>query len=603
MAPSTIRKAIGAVKDQTSIGIAKVSNNMAVQLEILVVKATSHDEDPADERHVREILAFTAHSKGYLDTCFALIARRLSRTRDWMVALKCLLLIHRVVVDGHPGFEVEIVYASHRGMRLLNMSHFRDEAHPNSGDHSGFLRFYAMYLEEKVEFSVFEKRQEGGGVGAVGKYEERQELEFGRTSSPAKREIVPIKEMGPERVLFRLNLQLRILDRVLACRPAGAARNSRLVLLALYQVLKESFALYGEISEGLEVLQDRFALMQYGDCLKAFDTCVGAAKLIDELMRHYNWCRDAGIARMSEFPEVQRVTDEVLGTLEELLKEMNQNRPNKNSPQRIGEAKPPVEERSEPNMNEMRALPAPENHIPPAPLVEPRPDPQPQHATGELIDLSDDSVSADEQGNKLAVALFSSAPNASTDRSWGAFPSNGQPEANSAWDTAWDTPAADDTKADWELLLVETASNLAKQKADMAGGFDPLLLSGMYDQGAVRQHVSADQSRRGSASSVASQVVPGKAENQILALPAPDGTVQPVGPQDPFSASLAQPPPPYVQMADVGRKQELLVQEQQMWGNHGMMQGHQMSSGYYGPVPGNMAMPYGMPQGGFYHTT
>ncbi|KAI3424562.1 ENTH domain-containing protein [Psidium guajava] len=595
MAPSTLRKAIGAVKDQTSIGIAKVSNNMAVQLEILVVKTTSHDEDPADERHVREILAFTAHSKGYLDTCLALIARRLSRTRDWMVALKCLLLIHRVVVDGHPSFEVEIVYASSRGMRLLNMAHFRDEAHSNSGDHSAFVRFYAMYLEEKVEFSVFDKRQEGGVVGAEGKYEERHELEFGRTYSPARKEIVSIKEMRPERVLARLNLQLRILDRVLGCRPAGAARTSRLVLLALYQVLRESFALYGEIREALEVLQDRFALMEYGDCLKAFDTYVGAAKLIDELIGNYNWCRDAGIARMSEFREVERVTEEVLRNLEGQLKEMNHNRPSKNSPERIGEANlnPPVEEQSDPNTNEMRALPAPENQTPPAPLAEPRPESQPQNATGELIDLSDDGVSANEQDNKLAVALFSGAPNATTNWSWGAFPSNGQPEANSAWDT----PAADDTKADWELLLVETASNLAKQKADMAGGFDPLILNGLYDQGAVTQHVSTDQSSGGSASSVASQVVPGKAENQILALPAPDGTVQPIGTQDPFSASLQQPPPPYVQMADVGRKQDLLVQEQQMWGNHGMY------PGYHGPAPGNMAMPYGMPQGGFYYAT
>lgn len=57
--------------------------------------------------------------------------------------------------------------------------------------------------------------------------------------------------------------------------------------------------------------------------------------------------------------------------------------------------------------------------------------------------------------------------------------------------SAWQTPAAEKGKADWELALVETASNLAKQKADLAGGFDPLLLNGMYDQGAVRQHVSA----------------------------------------------------------------------------------------------------------------
>ncbi|KAF8015143.1 hypothetical protein BT93_H0826 [Corymbia citriodora subsp. variegata] len=568
MAPSTIRKAIGAVKDQTSIGIAKVSNNMAVQLEILVVKATSHDEDPADERHIREILAFTAHSKAYLDTCVALISRRLSKTRDWMVALKALLLVHRIVVDGHPSFEDEIVFASRRGMRLLNMSHFRDEAHSNSGDHSSFVRFYAMYLEEKVEFSVFEKRQESGSGSGGGAEDDRR-------SSPANKEISSIKEMRPERVSARLNNQLRILDRVLACRPAGAARTSRLVLVALYLVLKESFALYREVSEALEVLQERFAQMEYEECLRAFDMYVGTAKLIDELLGHYNWCRDAGIARMSEFPEVQRVSDEVLRSLDSMLKEMSRNRPSKDSPMRIEgqNLNSPVERRSEPTMNEVRALPAPENHTALAPLVEPQPEPQSQHATGELIDLRDDGVSADEQRDKLAVTLFSGAPNATANGSWEPFAWTGQPEFNSAWDT----PVADDTKDDWELLLIETASNLAKEKADTASGFDPSLLNGMYNQGAARQHTGADQSSGGG--SVATPVVPGEAtESRVLALPAPEGTVRPAGPQDPFSASL---PPQLPQM---------LGQEQQMW------QGHQV--GYYGPVPGNMAMPYGMPQGG-----
>ncbi|KAF2303831.1 hypothetical protein GH714_023673 [Hevea brasiliensis] len=49
MAPSTIRKAIGTVKDQTSIGIAKVASNMAPELEVAIVKATSHDDDPAND--------------------------------------------------------------------------------------------------------------------------------------------------------------------------------------------------------------------------------------------------------------------------------------------------------------------------------------------------------------------------------------------------------------------------------------------------------------------------------------------------------------------------------------------------------------------------
>lgn len=150
MASSTIRKAIGAVKDQTSISIAKVAGTVAPDLEVLVVKATSHDEEPADEKYVREILYLMQHSKGYVNAFVFAISKRLSKTRDWIVALKALMLVHRMMVDGGPFIGEEIMYASRRGTRVLNMSGFRDEAHSNSWDHSSFVRTYASYLDEKL---------------------------------------------------------------------------------------------------------------------------------------------------------------------------------------------------------------------------------------------------------------------------------------------------------------------------------------------------------------------------------------------------------------------------------------------------------------------
>jgi hypothetical protein len=151
-----------------------------------------------------------------------------------------------------------------------------------------------------------------------------------------------------------------------------------------------------------------------------------------------------------------------------------------------------------------------------------------------------------------------------------AFPSSddGAPNPKAATTSAWQTPAAEPGKADWELALVETASNLSRQTAALGGGMDPLLLHGMYDQGAVRHHARA-QAASGSASSVA---IPGApAAHHILALPGPDGAVG----GDPFAASLAVPPPSYVQMAEMERKQELLAQEQRMWAQYrqGGMQG------------------------------
>ncbi|KAL6296663.1 hypothetical protein ACE6H2_004805 [Prunus campanulata] len=639
MAPSTIRKAIGAVKDQTSIGIAKVASNLAPDLEVAIVKATSHEDEPASEKHVREILTLTSSSRGYVHACVSAVSKRLGKTRDWIVALKALMLVHRLLNDGDPVFGDEIVYATRRGTRLLNLSDFRDEAHSNSWDHSAFVRTYALYLDQRLELMLFERKSGGGGVGdrqsSIGsngsanyrsppprnyeyEYGGERDREFrdyengggmrksrsygdmnesvSRNGRDEKRAVTPLRDMKPEQIFAKMGHLQRLLDRFLATRPTGLAKNSRMVLVAVYPVVRESFQLYGDICEVLAVLLDKFFDMEYPDCVKAFDAYASAAKQIDELVGFYAWCKDSGLARSSEYPEVQRIGSKLLDTLEEFVRDRSKGT---KSPERRVEPVPAPPQEEEPqNMNEMKALPAPENYTPPPPpevVVKAEPK---QEVVPDLVDLRDDGVSADAQGNKLALALFA-GPGGSgpANGSWEAFPSDGQPQVTSAWQT----PAAEPGKADWELALVETASNLSRQKQNLGGGLDPLLLDGMYDQGIVRQHVSTSQLTGGSASSVALPG-PGKSATPVLALPAPDGTVQAVN-QDPFAASLTVPPPSYVQMADLEKKQHLLVQEQQVWNQYAKegMQGQgslaKMSApGFHGAAPYGMPpVPYGMP--------
>ncbi|KAM7459501.1 hypothetical protein LguiA_036495 [Lonicera macranthoides] len=644
MSTSTIRKAIGAVKDQTSIGIAKVASNMAPELEVAIVKATSHDDDPASEKYVREILQLTSYSRGYVSACVEKVSKRLGKTRDWIVALKCLTLIHRLLNDGDLVFQQEIMYATRRGTRLLNMSDFRDEAHSSSWDHSAFVRTYALYLDQRLEMIAFERKQSGGGSNEIVVYKEdrwrsppnrgydydynefRDDSGYGngmrrsRSSGDVRdmqsppgpggqvgKDVTPLRDMKPERLFGKMGHLQRLLDRFLSCRPTGMAKNSRMVLVALYPIVRESFKLYADICELLAVLLDRFFDMEYEDCVKAFDAYASAAKQIDELVGFYNWCKDTGMARSSEYPEVQKITGKLLETLEEFVRDRAKA---VKTPERKVEPPPVVaqEEEPVPDMNEIKALPPPENYTPPPP-PEPEP-PKPKQETGDLVDLREEALTADDQGNRFALALFAGPAASNGNGNWEAFPSNGQPEVTSAWQN----PAAESGKADWELALVESASGLTNQKAALGGGLDPLLLNGMYDQGMVRQHVSTAQLSGGSASSVAVLGL-GKSSTPVLALPAPDGTVQAVG-QDPFAASLTVPPPAYVQMADIEKKQHLLVQEQLVWQQYARdgMQGQTSltkinGGGYYPPGQPQM-MPYGMapvngtglPPAGYYYT-
>ncbi|KAL5203486.1 hypothetical protein ABZP36_014438 [Zizania latifolia] len=576
----SIRKALGAVKDQTSIGIAKVSAAVAPELDVAIVRATSHHDAPADDRHVREVLDLTAHSRPYVAACVVSLARRLSRTRDYVVVAKCLALLHRLLADGDPHFRHELLRpAGRRGAPLLSLlADFRDEAHSASWDHSAFVRAYAIYLDHRARFLLSllptprtVRFADDGG------------------SSPAPAPVTAsVHDMDPEALLGRARLLHQLLDRFLACRPSGAARHSRIVLSTLYPMVKESVQLCADVSVVLAVLMDRFFEMDYPDCVKVFEAYVSTAKQTDDLLAFYGWCDDVGVARPADYAEVNCIDHKLLETLEQFMRERGKAGQSSPPPRQPAQDQPsPSDELAD--MNGIKALPAPEHHN----VAKKTPEQQAATQTRDLVDLREPVE--DNQDNKLALALFSGTPAADgTDGGWVAFPSDDAPEVKSAWQT----PAAEAGKADWELALVETTSNLSRQKASMGGGLDPLLLNGMYDQGAVRQQVSA-QAATGRASSVA--VPRHGVAAPVLALPAPDGTVQTVG-GDPFAASLSVPPPAYVQMAEMERKQQLLVQEQQMWAQYrqGGMQG-QAAMDRFAARGGSMptAMQYGIPMASY----
>ncbi|KAI3781934.1 hypothetical protein L2E82_11962 [Cichorium intybus] len=309
LASSTIRKAIGMVKNQTRISIAKVIGNVPPYLEVLIVKATGHNNEPPEEKYTREILNLTSDSKSYVNACIHTLSIRLSKTHDWIVALKALMLIHRLLVDGVPTFSQEI-----KGTRILNMSDFHDEVHSNSWEHSGFVKTYAIYLNRKLELMEFDKK-----VNAFNNslhFEDRYKDFNGDLNDPVR-----FRKIKTEKILERLHWLLRVLDRVLSCRPTGNAKSNRIVLIALYLVLKDSFRVYGDVCEMVGVLVDRFSQMEYDIGVKAFDQSVYASRKSDELVDFYKWCKDIGVAKSSEFPNVEKISDELLSGLETVLRE------------------------------------------------------------------------------------------------------------------------------------------------------------------------------------------------------------------------------------------------------------------------------------------
>ncbi|KAL3538603.1 hypothetical protein ACH5RR_001969 [Cinchona calisaya] len=555
MAPSKFRKAIGAVKDQTSISLAKVGSSASLSdLDVAIVKTTRHEEYPADERHIREIISLTCYSRAYVGACVSTISRRLSKTKNWIVALKTLMLIQRLLAEGDPSYEQEIFFATRRGTRLLNMSDFRDKK-SNSWDYSAFVRTYALYLDEQLEFRMQNRR----GKRSAFSYDQEEEDQTVGPNAIVVR-ATPVREMKNEHIFSRVHHLMQLLERFLACRPTGVARDNRIVIVALYPVVKESFQLYYDVTEIMGILIDRFMELDIPDSIKVYEIFCRVSKQYDELDVFYGWSKSVGIARASDYPDIEKIPQKKLDVMDEFIREksvMAQNREAKMIEPKP-EPQPEVEETEpEEDMNAIKALPPPEGFQEETheeakeekEEEEEKAKPKTQEV-GDLLNLGEDAPTTEEYGDKLALALFDG--NLSTNTL-----------ATSSATSAWE--AFNETSGDWETALVQSASHLSNQQPMLPGGFNTMTLDGMYQQGTTQQAIAlSGVTATGSASSVA---LGSAGRPAMLALPAPpsaDGAPPPSG-SDPFAASLSVAPPAYVQMSEMEKKQRLLVEEQLMW--------------------------------------
>ncbi|ONK56719.1 uncharacterized protein A4U43_C10F12040 [Asparagus officinalis] len=592
MAPSKIQKAIGSVKDQTSIGLAKVSNtgSSISDLEVAIVKATRHDEYPAEERHIQQILSLTSYAHRYISQCVCFLSRRLSRTRSWTVALKTLILVHRLLWDGDAAYEQEIFFATRRGTRMLNLSEFRDTSRLDAWDFSAFVRTYGRYLDEMLEFRMHGKRGRGRSRSRSQEMhgetlvmdEEGREIE---KAMMAVRKIpeTQLKDMRTEKIFTWTHHLQQLLDRFLACRPTGSAKNNRIVTVALHPLLRESYQLYYDLQEAIDIFLDRFMELEIRDCVRIQEIFSRLSKQFDELDRFYSWCKSSGISRSSELPNIEKITQKKLDVMDEFLRDRSNlsKKPFKNLEQLTNEedeARRRAEELA--RQSSVKALPEPEPELE---LKQEEVVAEEEEVSGPLaivtveeevdfLNMRDDAVTVEDRGDDLALALFEghTAPTTSAPV-WEAF--------------------TDDT-ADWETALVQSASNLSGQKAVLGGGFDLLLLDGMYSQPPNRTMMGFWEGA-GSASSVALPKA-----TPMLALPAPptaSGGGEVTG-GDPFTASLSVPAPSYVQMAEMERKQSFLWEEQAMWQQYA-------ANGMQGQVSLQQTQHYGMyPGGGYYQS-
>eukprot|EP00262_Sarcandra_glabra_P021835 TRINITY_DN9396_c0_g1_i2.p1 TRINITY_DN9396_c0_g1~~TRINITY_DN9396_c0_g1_i2.p1 ORF type:complete len:544 (-),score=110.19 TRINITY_DN9396_c0_g1_i2:286-1917(-) len=472
----SLRKALGAIKDSTTVSLAKVNSDYK-ELDIAIVKATNHVEQPAREKHIKAIFAAISATRPRADVayCIHALARRLAKTHNWAVALKTLIVIHRALREVDSSFREELINYGRSRSHMLNLSHFKDDSSPNAWDYSAWVRTYALFLEERLEcFRVL-------------KYD--IETERPRT-----------KELDTVDLLDQLPAMQQLLFRLLNCEPQGAAVSNFVIQLAVSMVALESIKIYNAISDGTVNLVDKFFEMQRHDAVRALDIYRKAGKQAERLSEFYELCRSLDLARGERFIKIEQPPASFLTAMEEYVRDA----PRASTVRKDLDAPPKVilalEYRKIPEVQEGPIPPSPP---PPEPIKKE----VPSSETPDLLGFQDPIPDASEldEKNSMALAIVPTANQSTGVPSAGFSPTSGT--------------------TGWELALVTAPSSneSAMAGSKLAGGFDKLTLDSLYDDALRRtsQNVSYNpwEVRPAMATPVIPQVVhdPFLASNAVAA--------------------------------------------------------------------------------------
>ncbi|KAL3731265.1 hypothetical protein ACJRO7_028183 [Eucalyptus globulus] len=290
-----------SLKEHGCVSYAKIATASGFcDVDLLLIKATAPDDLPLPERYVHELLKIFSISPCSFRSFSLSFTRRFRSTHCWRVALKCLLLVHRLLrsLPNDSPLRSELLWNRSARLLSLNPCHFRDASSSASEDYTSFIRAYAGLLDEALNiFSIETILSEDG--------------ELPENLSDRMREVGKLLEILPQ-------LQ-SLIDRVMDCRPIGSAARSFIIKSTMKHIIRDSFICYTTFRRDIVVLLENLFHMPHRNCISAFGIYKKAALQAQQLSEFYDWCKARDLCGPYEYPFIDRIPHIQIQALESFL--------------------------------------------------------------------------------------------------------------------------------------------------------------------------------------------------------------------------------------------------------------------------------------------
>ncbi|KAK6921572.1 AP180 N-terminal homology (ANTH) domain [Dillenia turbinata] len=290
------RRASGALKDKNSIIAANLARRASYRhpdLEAAVIKATNHDESSLDYKNAQRVYAWIRTSPAYLKPFLWALSMRLEKTRDWVVAIKGLMLLHGVFCCRIPAVK--------QIARLpFDLSDFND-GHSRPVKTWGiniFIRAYFAYLDQKSMMLSMEYQDQ----------RQRQRRTWEEQSPPLVHDLVKLQQLQG------------LLDMLLQLKPQSYSMLVGLIREAMDCIIIEIFDIYSKICHGIaRVLVRVYSASGKLEAAMALKVLQKATVQGESLILYFEFCRGFGLMKESEFPKVERIPEEDFEELERII--------------------------------------------------------------------------------------------------------------------------------------------------------------------------------------------------------------------------------------------------------------------------------------------